>query len=126
MRDIILFLFIILICCSCTVDRSRDDKEFIKRRTGLSLDACSKQLLRVQTDFSLQVKYQVTNPNDFIVQNRVKQLNCGEVYDSIFYADLLKQNLICFGKTGEGWYASVNKDSSYCTIVVSFPDFAGQ
>lgn len=126
MRGMILFLLFILGCNNCTIDRSKDDLQFIKRRTGLSLESCTKQLFREQTDFSLEVKYLVTTPHDFITQNQAKQQQCSEIYDSIFHGALLKQNLTCFGEKDSGWYASINMDSSYCTVMVSFQDFAGQ
>jgi hypothetical protein len=102
------------------------DIKFIEKRTGLSLKTCTKQVFRRESDFFLEVKYLVTVPNEFIVQNQVKQrITCNEKNDVLGERDALMRKLICFNDKKNDWSASLNLDSSYCTIVVWYQDFSG-
>jgi hypothetical protein len=100
--------------------------KFIEKRTGLSLKTCTKQIFRQENDFFLEVKYSVTIPDDFIVQNQMKQrMKCNENNDVLGKRDSSMQKIICFNDEEKDWSASLNMDSSYCTIVVWYQDFSG-
>jgi len=117
---------LLILISSCT-NNSRDiDGQFITKRTGLSLKSCTKQVFRKENDFFLEVRYFVPTPNEFIIQNQMmKRDMCDENSEILGEHSPTTQKIICFKDERGDWLASLNMDSSYCTIKVWYKDFSG-